>query len=220
MKGFDYSMFYTRDEVNGEYHAAEGFEECEVRHYKKGEHIAMQGDRVRALTITVEGSVSVEIVVESGLVVRTTHHAAPTIIGAMAIFSKEGRYIADTIAREEVVALSFSRHDIERRMQQSLNFMYNFVSFITSRVEALSSHIAILTQRNIKAKLAYYILQCSDGKEYRFNKKIVEIAAYIAVERPSISRVLAQMVAEGLITHKNGSGRILAPRALKNLTEV
>ena len=219
MKDFDYTLFYSRNKESGEYQAADGFGGLKLRRYKKGEYLALRGEPVRELSIVVEGEIIVEFVIESGLVIRSVNHRAPTSIGAIAILTKDGLYLADTIAKDDVVVLSFSREQIERRMQNSLDFMYNLISFIASRLEALSLHIAILTQKNIKAKLAYYLLMCSDGNFYKFNKKIGELAVFMSVERPSLSRSISQLVCDGIITYKNGRGEILNIRALKALTE-
>lgn len=219
MGNIDYDFLYTRDKVTGEYMPADGFDSFLLRSYKKGDYIATKGDRVDSLSIVVEGSVTVEFVVESGLVIRSVHHAAPTLVGAMALLTNERLYIADTIANDDVVILSYNRDQIERKIQSDTKFIYNFISFITSRIENLSEHIAILAQRSIKAKVAYYIFISSDGVNYRFRRSIGSLARYLCVERPSLSRVISQMVADGLISYNNGEGEILSPSALKSLLE-
>ncbi len=219
MNSLDYSYFFTKDEVSGDYHPATGFNTFQLREYHKGEYIATKGEVVSSLSIVVEGSITVEFVIDSGLVIRSVRHAAPILIGAMALLTNESRYLADTIANEDVKIITYSREQIERRMQSDIKFMYNLISFISSRVENLSSHIAILAQRNIKAKVAYYIFISSNGVHYRFTRSIASLAEYLCVTRPSLSRTISQMVAEGLISYKNGEGKILDPSAMKALLE-
>ncbi len=216
MKDIDYSMFYTRDAKTGLYTQAEGFTHFRVRHFAKGEPLARKGVLANELLIVVEGSVIVEFVIDSGLVIRSTQHDAPTLIGALAILTHDGRHRADTIAHTDVVALSFSRSQIEQRMQSSLTFMYNFITFIGSRVEILSTHIAILAQKNINAKLAFYIFLCSDGQHYRFDKPIGKLATHIAVDRSSLSRAISALVEQGIITYRNGEGDIRDELRLKS----
>ncbi len=217
MNNIDYSFFYTKDKLSGDYLPANGFDSFRQREYKKGDYIASKGERVNSLSIVVEGSITVEFVIDSGLVIRSIQHTAPTMIGAMALLTNEGKYLADTIANEDTTVLSYSRLQIEEKMQSDMKFMYNFISFITSRVENLSSHLATLAQKSIKAKVAYYIFLSSNGVKYRFSQSIGSIANYLCVERPSLSRVISQMVADGLISYKNGEGEILNPTALKEL---
>ena len=219
MKNIDYTFFYTQDPKTKEYKTAEGLDYCKIKTYQKGDYINYKGDPANELSIVVEGEVTIEFVLESGFVIRSVKHNAPTIIGAIAILTHEGRYLTDTIANTDVVTISFTRVQIENRMRTSIDFMYNLISFISTRVEFLSSHIAILTQKNIKAKLAFYILLCSDGRKYKFDKSIAKLASYIAVERPSLSREIAKMVDEGIITYQKGRGEIIDDRRLKELIE-
>ncbi len=219
MKNIDYSFFYTQDPKTGEYKEAEGFEYCKIRRYKKGDFINYKGEQANELTIVVEGEITIEFVLESGFVIRSVKHKSPTLVGAIAILTHEGRYLTDIIAHTDVLAISFTRAQIEQRMQTSISFMYNLISFISSRVEFLSSHIALLTQKNIKAKIAFYILLCSDGKNFKFDKNITNLASYIAVERPSLSRTISQMVDEGIISYAKGRGEVIDDSRLKQLLD-
>ncbi len=219
MKNIDYSFFYSQDPKTGEYKAASDFDNSKIRSYKKGDYINYKGDQANELSIVVEGEITIEFVLDSGFVIRSVKHQAPTLVGAIAILTHEGRYLTDVIANTDVLVISFTRMQIERRMQSSVEFMYNLISFISSRVEFLSSHIAILTQKNIKAKLAFYILLCSDGKKYKFDKSIAKLASYIAVERPSLSREISKLVDEGIISYEKGSGEIIDDRRLKELLD-
>ncbi len=212
----EYSYFYTKG-TDGAYQPAEGFESFQIRTYTKGDYIATKGELVNTLSIVVEGSITVEFVIDSGLVIRSVRHAAPTMVGAMALLTNDSRYLADTVANGDVTAISFTRQQVEYKMQSDAHFMYNFISFITSRVENLSSHIAVLAQKSIKAKVAYYIFICSNCTHFRFDRRLGSLADYLCVERPSLSRAIAQMVSEGLISYTRGEGEILDTAALKEM---
>ncbi len=217
MNTIDYRFFYAKDEET--YVSSDYFESFRERTYQKGEYIAIKGERVRELFIVVEGSVRVEFVVESGLVIRSMVHNSPTMIGAMAIVSNDGRYITDTVANEDVRVISLTREQVEKAMLSNIQFSQNFISFITSRIESLSSQIAVLAHKSIRSKIAFYIFTCSKGSTYTFDRKIGELADYLCVERPSLSRVIGQLVGDGLITYHRGSGEILDEMRLKSLIE-
>ena len=219
MNKFNLSYFYTHDKETGKYIPANGFDSFRMRNYQKGDYIALKGDSVHEISIVVEGRITVEFVIDSGLVIRSVTHPAPTIIGAMALLTHESKYVADTIAHDDVTVISYNRQQVERQMQNDLQFMYNFISFIISRVENLSTHIAVLAHKNIKAKVAFYILSQSKNNYFQFDKNLKQLAEYFCVERPSLSRTIAQMTADGYITYKNGKGKICNSIALKELIE-
>lgn len=203
-----------------EYRRANCFTRYRVRNYEKGDYIAFRGDRVKELSIVVRGAINVSFVTASGLIIRSIDHNAPAPIGAIAIYSNDGRYMVDTKAIDSCVVISVAKDEITSQLQRCQEFMINFINFSASRVDLLSGHLALLSQRSIAAKLAYYILICSeDGVEYRFKKSIGNLSEYLCVERPSLSRAIAKFVDNGLITYTRGSGKILDPEELKNFVE-
>ncbi len=148
---------------------------------------------------------------------RSINHKAPTPIGGVAIFSKNNRYRADIKALEPCTTISVGREDVLAQMRQCEDFIMNLIDFPASRVDVLAQHLAIMTQRSIKSKVAYYILTCSDGKRFRFGMSIKELSEHICVERPSLSRTISQLVDEGIITHRRGEGEIVDSAALQEL---
>lgn len=220
MNNLDFNYFCKGCTQSEEYRRENCFTNYRVRKYKKGEKIAFCGDRVRELGIIVEGEINVSFVLESGLITRSVNHTAPVPIGAIALFSEKGKYLVDTHAITDCTLLSISKDEATAQMGKCPLFMTNFIGHSTSRVSALSKHLALLSQRSISSKLAYYILSCSkDGVSFKFTKKVNALAHLLCVERPSLSRVIAQFVDQKLITYKNGIGKITKLEALKSLVE-
>lgn len=217
MDNLDFNYFCYDCKQSREYREANCFTKYKVRKYEKGEYIAFKGDRVKELSIVVEGVINVAFTLDTGLIIRSIDHKAPTPIGGVAIFSKENRYMVDTQAVEPCTIISVDRDDITAQIHKCNDFLMSLIDYSASRVDVLAKHIAILTQRNVKSKLAYYILMQSDGKKYRFTKSIKELSEYICVERPSLSRAIANLVDDGMITYHRGSGEILNITALRGL---
>ncbi len=220
MDNLDFNYFCKDCKRSDDYRRENCFTRYRIRRYEKGEYITFKGDRVKELAIAVDGAVNVSFVLDSGVIMRSIDHCAPTPIGAIAILSKEGRYMVDTKALEPLTTISITREDLISQMSRCRDFMTSFVDFSASRVGALSEHLALLSQRSIAAKLAYYILICSkDGKRYDLNRSIKSLAEHLCVERPSLSRVIAQLSSRGIITYHDGSGEIIDIEELKSIAE-
>lgn len=219
MNNLDFSFFCSDCKQSREYREANCFTNYRIRRYEKGEYIAFKGERVKELSIIVEGAINVSFLLDSGLIIRSINHKAPTPIGAVAIFAKENRYMVDTKAIEPCTLISIHRDDVMAQMRQCQDFMMNFIDYSASRVDVLAKHLAVLNQRSISAKLAYYILMCVDGRSYKFTKNIKGLAEYLCVERPSLSRIIAKFVDEGIITYHNGGGEICDEVRLKELID-
>ncbi len=218
MDNLNFNFFCSDCKKSAEYRRANCFTKYRIKHYDKGEHIAFKGDIARELSIAVTGSINVSFVLDSGIIIRSTDHVAPSPIGAVALFSKENRYLADTIAKEECTIISVQKMDVMAQMAECQDFLTNFIDFSASRVEALARHLAVLSQHSIASKLAYYIFICSgDNRHYKFGKSIKALAEYLCVERPSLSRVISQFVEQGFITYHAGEGEIVDSNGLKEL---
>ncbi len=219
MDYLDFNFFCGGCLESEEYRRSHCFTRYRVCDYKRGEYLAVRGDRVRELGIVVEGSIVVQFVLDSGVVMRAVEHRAPYPIGAAALLSRENRYRVSIEAMEDCRVLYVGRGEVESQMQGCLVFLRSYVDYATSRIDVLAEHLAVLTQRSISSKLAYYILSCSEGGDYNFGRSITSLADHLYVERPSLSRVISEFVGAGYITHRRGRGEILDIAALQQLIE-
>ncbi|MFI3285262.1 MAG: Crp/Fnr family transcriptional regulator [Rikenellaceae bacterium] len=220
MDNLNFNFFCSDCKKSIEYRRENCFANYRVKQHKKGDHLAFKGDRVRELGLLVRGSITVSFVLSSGIVIRSMKHNAPYPLGAVALLGKENRYRVDIIAEEECDVIAVSKEAIEERIMNCREFMLSFFDYSTSKLDLFVEHLAILSQRSIRSKLAFYIFICSDeNNRYKFDKSIRELSEYICVERPSLSRIIAKFVEEGFITYHEGEGKILDVVSLKNLVE-
>lgn len=219
MDNLDFNYFCAGCAESEEYRRANCFTRYRLRQYNRGEYITFKGDRVRELSIAVSGVINVSFPLDSGLITRSVNHSSPVPVGGVALFSKENRYLVDTRAVEPTTLISVSRDDVRAQMGRCERFLVNFIDYSASRVEVLTTHLAQLTQRGIRAKVAYYILNHRSGSSYHLGRSIRDLADYLCVERPSLSRLLSSLVAEGVITHKGGAGVIVDLERLRSFVE-
>ena len=220
MDNLDFNYFCADCKRSIGYRKANCFTNYKIKHYDKGDYLVYAGDKVRELKLLVKGSIKVSFVLPSGVVIRSVKHTAPYPLGAVALLGKKNRYRVDVIAEEECEEIAVNRDVIEGRIMNCREFMLSFFDYSTSKIDLFVEHLSLLSQRNIRAKLAFYIFTCSDSfNKYKFKKSIRVLSEYLCVERPSLSRVIAKFVEEGLITYNNGEGTILDVSGLENLME-
>ncbi|MFI3288358.1 MAG: Crp/Fnr family transcriptional regulator [Rikenellaceae bacterium] len=219
MDNLDFNYFCGGCLESEEYRRSCCFTRYRICEYQRGDYLAVRGDRVRELGVVVEGTIVVQFVLDSGVVMRSVEHRAPYPIGAAALLSRENRYRVSIEALEDCRVIYVGKGEVESQMQGCIVFLRSFVDYATSRIDVLSAHLAVLTQRSISSKLAYYILSCSEGVEYNFGRSVTSLADHLYVERPSLSRVISEFVCAGYITHRRGRGKILDITALQQLIE-
>ncbi|MDH6534331.1 Crp/Fnr family transcriptional regulator [Parabacteroides sp. 52] len=194
---------------------------CTIEHtvktYKRGELIASQGDRISGLYMLTKGKVKTEIISQSGLAVSVEEIVAPYPLAAAFIFADNNRFPVEVTAMEDCEVILISKSSIEKQMAKCPGFLRGFMAFIANRVQFLSERLKIFSQKGIKAKIAYYILQQERNGAFELNRSIASLAEYFGVERPSLSRAISEMTRDGIIEYEAGKGKILKYNDLKEL---
>jgi len=188
-----------------------------VKHYKRGEQIAAQGDKVSHLYMLTKGKVKTEIISQSGLTLSVEEIAAPYPLAAAFLFAENNHFPVEVTALEDSEVILISKASIEEQMAKCPGFLRGFMAFTADRVQFLSERLKIFSQKGIKAKLAYYILQHDKNGTFELGKSIASLAEYFAVERPSLSRALSEMVKDGIIEYESGKGKIINYNEIKEL---
>lgn len=190
-----------------------------VRFFKKGEYIAYQGDKISFLYMLAKGKVKTEIIAASGLTLSVDMLSAPYPLAAAFLFADNNSFPVDVIALEDCEVILFSKPVIEQQMAKCPQFLRGFMAFIANRVEFLSDRLKIFSQKGIKAKISYYILERDKNGAFELGRSIVSLAEYFGVERPSLSRALSEMARDGIIEFESGKGKILDYNKIKEELE-
>lgn len=188
-----------------------------VKLFEKGERIVSQGDRVSHLYMLVRGKVKTEMISESGLTLSVEEIAAPYPLAAAFLFADDNRFPVDVTALEESEVILISKDEIENKMVGCPGFLRGFMAFTANKMNFLTNRLRIFSQKGIKAKIAYYILQREKNGRFELGRSIASLAEYFAVERPSLSRALSEMAGDGVIEFDAGKGRILDYNKIKEL---
>jgi CRP-like cAMP-binding protein len=191
--------------------------EHKVKRYARGEFIASQGDRVSYLYMLTKGKVKTEIISNSGLTLSVEEISAPFPLAAAFIFTDNNCFPVDVIALDDCEVILISKISLEKQMAKCPEFLRGFMAFIANRVQFLSERLKIFSQKGIKSKIAYFILQHDKNGMFELGKSIASLAEYFGVERPSLSRAISEMVHDGIIEFEAGKGKILNYNDIKEL---
>ncbi|MFI3264588.1 MAG: Crp/Fnr family transcriptional regulator [Rikenellaceae bacterium] len=219
MDNLDFNFFCNSCTRSKEYRAASCFTKYNIKHYKAGDYIFYKGSSANLLSILLKGSVETQLVLDSGITYTSVRHTAPYPMGGLALFSAERQYRADFVAIEDCTIISVAGHDIENQMSKCNLFLRNFLEYNSSKIDLFTRHLSILTHKNLKSRLAFYLFTISKNRCFRFETNMEELATYLNTERPSLSRVISQLVADGIIKYKRGEGEILNVTALRNMID-
>lgn len=192
-----------------------------LKKFEKGQTAAYRGDRCKALMIIVEGSIRGEMLDFSGKLMQVETIEAPWPIAAAFIFGRNNRFPVDAVANETVTLLSIPRESLVRLMQMNMLVLTNFLNLVSNKTHFLTERLWFMSFKTIREKLAHYILGLtgSGGKRAALGKNMQELSEFFGVSRPSLSRVVGQMTAEGIIQLNRREVVISDQRKLEEILE-
>ena len=118
------------------------------------------------------------------------------VFGEALVFSKARTYPATVISLNESKVLFIDKSDILKILTKEEKVLENFISLLSNKVFILNSKIKSISFKSVRQKVIGYIL--NEVKEQKSNYIMLkntkeEIAALLAIPRPSLSRELINL---------------------------
>ena len=194
-----------------------------ISNYLKGEYVSLEGDPQDAVGILLSGRLSVNRETVTGNKMVMAVLSPGELFGEMAAFSGRKRWPASVLVLEpsEVIFIPISRfsYTCSNTCPGHTQLIRNMLGIISSKALMLNRKVEYLTIKGMREKLCRYLVEQSrtnGSTMFTMDMNRNELADFLNVSRPSMSRELGRMRDEGLIDFYRGSVRILS---LEQLTQ-
>lgn len=188
---------------------------------KKGEMAARWGEPMVGLGILLEGSLSVQKEKADGTRVILHILTPGEMFGEMAVFTQERRWPATIQAQEDSVILFIPPDKIAGRCSNACSFhrqlTMNMLKIVSEKAIRLNRKVEYLSIRGMREKLCTYFWELYKKKGtpiFLLPMNRTELADFLNVSRPSMSREMCRMRDEGLIDFHLSTIKILDPEKL------
>ena len=166
----------------------------EIKKYSLDEPIAFRGDEVKGLYIILKGTLITEMLTEEGNIIKIEELVPSDVIASAFIFGKNNSFPVDLSVKDEAEVLFVERKEFLKILFSEEKILENFLSEISNKTQLLTSKIwNNFNNKTIKKKFCDYV-----KKNQRNNLFSIEnlgaLAEFFGVERPSLSRVLSELV--------------------------
>ena len=185
-------------------------EVAEVRTFKKGDDIENRGDAVDHFYLIEDGLVQLGINGIDGSRFNLTRLGPGHTFGEIAFYLRN-HVFHDARATTDVTLLRLDRANIDRLMENSIEFSKALIAVACMRLETTLDHIGDTLGMPLKARVAKRILSVSDGaqSENTVRLKQVELAHSLGVSRVSVGKALKQLKMEGHLSLGYGKIEII-----------
>lgn len=176
------------------------------RCYSRGELIALQGSSVKTLPILLKGQVRAQMTSSEGKRLTIDVIVAPDLLAAAFVYSTENKYPVTIEATQEVEIWHLDKEYFLLFMSRHTSVMRAFLRLISDRSHFLSQKIKALNLQSLRERLIAYL------KRHKSIGKQEDLALLLGVARPSLARLLGELVDEGILL-KEGNHYTLASKA-------
>ena len=166
----------------------------EIKKYSLDEPIAFRGDEVKGLYIILKGTLITEMLTEEGNVIKIEELVPSDVIASAFIFGKNNSFPVDLSAKDEAEVLFVERKEFLKLLFSQEKILENFLNEISNKTQLLTSKIwNSFNNKTIKKKFCDYVKRNQKNNEF-FIENLGALAEFFGVERPSLSRVLSELV--------------------------
>ena len=166
----------------------------EIKKYSPNEAIAFRGDEVKGLYIVLKGILTTEMLTEEGNVIKIEELVQSDIIASAFIFGKKNSYPVDLIAKNKSEILFIERKEFLKLLFSQEKILENFLNEISNKAQLLTTKIwNSFNNKTIKKKFCDYVKKSQENDKF-FIENLGALAEFFGVERPSLSRVLSDLV--------------------------
>ena len=189
------------------------------RSLKRGEEVFSQGEIPNYLFILEEGSVVVENISENGNRSIVNRFSKPgTVFGEVYLYLPERSYDYSCVCDVDSTILAIPKTALVMSGDNFKNskVVNNMLLILSEKAFYLNKKLLIQSGKTLREKLSRFFLSNSkeSSLELEFNRE--ELADFLGVTRPSISREIMNMKRDGLIDVV-GNKIILNKEMLENL---
>lgn len=190
--------------------------------YSARDFIAQAGDDFTGIGVVLKGNVAVSKENAAGERVILSLLGPGDMFGEMAAFSGQASWPATVNAQEPATILFLPPAMIisgcDKMCERHRQMTQNMLGILTKKALLLNQKLGYLAIKSLRSRICTYLLEqrnAAASDTFVLPMKRHELADFLNVSRPSLSREMGRMKEEGLIDYYRSSVRILDPGALR-----
>jgi len=168
-----------------------------LKRYHEGELMLPAGTPCRSLLLLTQGKVETRMVNAEGRELVVEHLTAPCILAPAFLFASNEIIPVEVTALCDSELLQINRESFLTFMQQQPKTLQAFLRLISDRAQFLSGKLRTFAIKGLRNRVTDYIIM------HEGISNVSQTAEELGVTRPALSRLLSEMVADGILEKKD-----------------
>ena len=192
------------------------------RAYQEGSYVFSQGETPSRLFLLLEGKIQISKDFTSGKRDILYMVEAGNVFGEIFLFGDRKRYWYDAVAVTDIQVLEmpwdFFYHFCSKACDHHKQFTQNMLEILSENNFNITRKLHLISTASLRERLAIWLLDAADEKgRVRLHLNREQLADFLGVARPSLSRELMKMQKDGLLDVGKNQIVILDRNALELL---
>ncbi len=188
-----------------------------VYHYDRNDIISTVGTPCSALYIVLTGEVDIEKFSDDGDSILIKKIMPSQSFGEMVAFSNKNVWPASAKAAKKSSVIGIDSKMIIGTGHSV--FISNFLSLLSNRAMFLNNRISYLVLKRTRARISKYLMdmyKIKQSRNFKINLNREDMAKFLSITRPALSRELSRMKSEGMIDYSKNEFHIIDIQRLSN----
>ena len=194
-----------------------------MRRYRAGQYVTKEGEPARALQLVCRGTMTVTAIDESGTEAGLHLVGTGEFLNATDLFLEHKTYSRSAACLGDVTVTAVAGEALRGWMQSSPSLAVSLLRQVASQMRLLEERHRQLQCRDTSARTIQALLQMVDGCASRGTKNVVlpfrlkrsVLARLVGASRETVSRVLSNLLARGLVSQPDHRLMIPDPARLE-----
>jgi len=185
---------------------------------KKKDIIARQNTPCKRLMVLLKGKLRVDIIDALGNEVMIEYIIAPRAFATPHLFSTDNTLPATFTVLEEGYLFTATKDSLFQLISEEPGILKSFLCITGNCNKCTVTRLRALSHRNVRNRFVQYIFETlqTDGNTAVMEHNQQQLAEYLCVTRPALSKEINKMIKEGLIKAEGKNVYIINKKELES----
>ena len=185
----------------------------------KNEVILKQDTVCRSLFVLLKGRLRVDIIDGLGNEVMVENIVAPRAFATPHLFSTTNILPATFTVIENGIFFTATKDSVFKLISEQPSLLKSFLCITGNCNKCTTTRLRALSHKNVRSRFVAYLLELKQPADtvFQIEHNQVQLADYLCVTRPALSKEINKMIKEGLIEMRGKSVKIPDISMLKRM---
>lgn len=190
---------------------------CQFYRIAKKEVVARQNTPCKSLYVLLKGRLKVDIIDALGNDILVEYIVGPRAFATPHLFSADSTLPATFTSLEEGILMTATKESLFRLFSEEPGILRNFLRITGNCTHCTVKRLQMLSYKTVRSRITAYLMEHKNkaAEVVTMVHNQQQLAEYLGVTRPALSKEINKMAREGLIRVEGLTVYLLAPEKLQ-----